>query len=103
MNKLFLLLASVLLLACTHRITADTTILASEFNSMFSNANPLIITEDTTIELDEDIMIDGEPIQAAAPFGGMESRLIFNAYSGNKVIIVSGGIWDLSTFNTHYS
>ena len=100
MNKLSLLTASALLLAGAHRITADTTILASEFNRMFSNTNPLIIIENTTIELDEDIIINGEPIKAAAPFGGVENSFIFNTNMGNKVIIVSSGIWDLSTFNT---
>ncbi len=101
MKKVLFSSIGLLLLSSTPHLSADVTILASEFNQMFSNANPLVVTENTTIELDEDIVINGEPIKTGGNFGqGQENRLIFNAQNGNMVIVEQSGIWQLTTFTS---
>lgn len=84
-------------------IDAQISILASEFNAIYSNTHPLIITENTTIILDENIIFSGfsEEIKAGGTFGqDQENRLVFDAERGNSVIVDKNSIWSLSTFNS---
>jgi len=84
-------------------LNAQITILASDFNATYSNTNPLIVTQDTTIILNENIIFSGqsEVIKAGGTFGQtQENKLVFEAENGNSVIVDQNSIWSLSTFNS---
>lgn len=70
--------------------------------TMPSVHTPALITETTTIELTEDIVIDsrGTPFIASPHLGKKQAeKLVITSTSKKAVIITPRGYWDLSSFN----
>jgi len=74
---------------------ADVTILASDFNATYSAANPLNLTENTEIILDENIVISTSEILFNAT---TTVTLSFTPQNNNKLIVANNTVWNLSTF-----
>ena len=65
--------------------------------------NPVFITQDTTIELTEDIIISskGSPFIATGSFGQSKvETLIITSQKGCAIIVSPQGLWDISSFNS---
>lgn len=80
-----------------HVDTKTTSILASDFNATYCATNPLDISDDTEIILDEDIIISTSEIvfNALTPI-----TLTFTPQGNNKLIIANNTVWNLSTFSS---
>ncbi|HXW86024.1 MAG TPA: hypothetical protein VEK38_01635 [Candidatus Bathyarchaeia archaeon] len=78
---------------------ADVFFLASVFNQQFSCTHPYIMTQNTTIDLDENIIISGNcPLIIADKTLNLRGTLTFTSATNNAVIVEQESIWQLSSF-----
>jgi hypothetical protein len=73
-------------------------IFASDFNRLFSCANPFVLRETTTIFMDEDIVFTTECLPFVVSFDFLpEDQLIFTSLIGARIIVMAGVNFDIKS------
>jgi hypothetical protein len=72
---------------------------ASQFNATYNIGHPLVLTETTTIYLDEDIVINGAmPFSVDSSQFSADDQLIFTSTAQHKLILKAHTLCDFSSF-----